>query len=574
MRKLYLIISLLFTTASFGQNTQDVANFTVTISPSGMVLFNNTSVVSDTQIKKAWWFFGDGVRVRTPALAGQSHQYVAGVYIACLKIYKYIPGTTDSVVTGEKCLTITIGAVTIADSCRVNFGIRDTLNPLTRLFKAEPWHSNQGAIEKICWNFGDNKDTCVFPTSSNLNLNVLHQYNTTGTYNVCVKVWYSGGCTATLCKPVIVSSSNTIIDSCKADFTIDPMVAMPMGRKFNAVHWSINQKRPVKVCWIFGNGRDTCITYPVSYTGPYNVTYIYPQAGTYNVCSKIYYEGGCVAQKCKPVIIGQSTVDSCYISLNETLTPNPSALYRTFFVSTTPSRRPEQIKWIFGDGKDTTVNLPNPVSAQSLSMSHLYPHHGPYRLCVRVVFAGGCVRERCIDIFIPSPPTTLCGVQFRDSSVTSNTKIFTAIGSAPAADSILSYKWMFGDGTSAMGQQVTKRYLYGGYYEVCVTMRTSNGCERRVCRRIPVAGPNLPVLQLAPNPVYTTLNVIFQSNRTETVSVRIYNSMGTLVRSHTQNVVQGANGWTYNVSPLVAGAYSVVVQSPNQFANAIFFKRN
>lgn len=573
MRKLYVIIFLLFSLASFGQGTQDFANFTVSISPSGMVQFNNTSVINDTSHKKAWWFFGDGHRLKTLPLAGASHQYTGGVFTACLKIYKYGTNANDSIVTGEKCLTITVGAGTIADSCRANFGIRDTLNPLTKLFKAEPWHSNQRAIEKICWNFGDNKDTCVFPTSGTLNLNVLHHYNAPGTYNVCVKIWYSGGCTATLCKTVVVSSTNTSIDSCKADFTMDPMVAIPLGRKFTAVHWSIMQKKPVKVCWNFGNGRDTCIIYPASHTGPYTVSYVYPQAGTFNVCNKIYYEGGCVAQKCKPVTIGHPPVDSCYISLNQAQTA-AMGLHRSFFITTTPSRRPTQIKWIFGDGKDTTVNLPNPVTSQSLSMSHLYQHYGPYRVCVRVVFAGGCVRERCIDIYIPAPSTTQCAVQFRDSSTAPKTKIFTATGSAPSTDSILSYKWTFGDGTTATGQQVTKTYLYGGYYEVCVTMRTRSGCERRVCRRIAIAGSNLAQLVLAPNPVVSTLHLIFQSNRTETVSVRIYNSMGILVRSHTQSVVQGANGWSYNVSSLIPGAYSVVVQSPNQFANAIFFKRN
>ena len=50
--------------------------------------------------------------------------------------------------------------------------------------------------------------------------------------------------------------------------------------------------------------------------------------------------------------------------------------------------------------------------------------------------------------------------------------------------------------------------------------------------------------------------------------------MGIMVKNTTQQVVQGMNAWSYNVAGLIPGAYSVVVQSQHQFANAIFFKRN
>ncbi len=574
MRKLYLLLALLFSINYLaGQTPPDAANFTVSFTGSGLVVFNNTSVINDTLGKKAWWFFGDGHKQKTGPLAGAQHQYGPGVFNACLKIFKYSPSGNDSVITGEKCLSITIGN-SGADSCKAYFVFRDTINPLTKLFKAEAWHSQQRPVERICWMFGDGKDTCIFPAAGTLlNFSVLHQYASPGSYNVCVKIKYQGGCESTTCKPVPVAL-NTSIDSCKADFLMDPVTATPMGRKFTAVHWSINQKKPVKVCWNFGNGRDTCINYPANHTGPYSVSYVYPQMGNYNVCVKIFYDGGCVAQKCKMVTIGQPPVDSCYVVLNEKPMSTASMLHRSFYVVTTPSRRPEQIKWIFGDGKDTTVNLPNPVTPQSLSMSHLYPHPGQYKVCVRVVFAGGCVREVCRYIFIAAPATAQCFASFRDSTIAPKTKVFTAQGTHPPGDSIISYKWTFGDGTTGTGKQVTKMYNHGGYYEVCLYMRTRAGCERKVCRRIAVAGPNLAQLHLSPNPVFSTLNLMFHSNKSETVSVRIYNSMGILVRSGTQTVMQGMNAWSYNVSMLVPGAYSVVVQSPTQFATAIFFKRN
>jgi hypothetical protein len=287
---------------------------------------------------------------------------------------------------------------------------------------------------------------------------------------------------------------------------------------------------------------------------------------------KIYYDGGCMSQRCKLITIGQPPMDSCFVAVNE-MTTSPNALARSFFAVTSSNRRPEQIKWMFGDGKDTVINLPNPVTSQSLTIHHLFPRPGAYNVCARVVYAGGCVREHCRQIYIHAPSNT-CEVHFSDSLIAPRAYIFRAKGSFAPGDSVISYKWTFGDGSSATGREVVKMYNQGGYYEVCVTMRTKSGCEKRICRRLGVDGPNLSVLHLSPNPVISNLNVMFQSSREEVVSVRIYNSMGVIVKSFNQNAAKGLNTWTYNVSMLTPGAYSVVVQSQNQFATAIFFKRN
>jgi hypothetical protein len=46
-----------------------------------------------------------------------------------------------------------------------------------------------------------------------------------------------------------------------------------------------------------------------------------------------------------------------------------------------------------------------------------------------------------------------------------------------------------------------------------------------------------------------------------------------LVRNYTRFAVAGGNGWDLDLSTLPPGIYSVVISSPNQLANAIFFKQ-
>src|SRR5258706_180478 len=64
-----------------------------------------------------------------------------------------------------------------------------------------------------------------------------------------------------------------------------------------------------KACWHFGDGRDTCITYPANYTGVYGVSHLYAQPGSYNVCVSILYDGGCQAYKCHQIQVDDP--DTC-----------------------------------------------------------------------------------------------------------------------------------------------------------------------------------------------------------------------------------------------------------------------
>ena len=267
-------------------------------------------------------------------------------------------------------------------------------------------------------------------------------------YEVCVKILYYGGCEARKCNHIQVGKP----DTCRADFEKIPETTIAqLVSSFRALPWHNNEKKPARICWTFGDGKDTCITYGGDYTGQYIVSHRYLQPGQYEVCVNILYYGGCEARKCKPVIIPPP--QTCTVGLFE-IAPSITSLVRGFLAipSSTPTRRPERLCWYFGDGTDTCITI-NPAQPLPLFLiSHTYPGPGVYRTCVKVLFQGGCIADACREVVIRST-TNICGGYMTDSLIGPRTFKFKGFGIQNPNDEAISYRWTFGDGSSALGRE-------------------------------------------------------------------------------------------------------------------------
>jgi hypothetical protein len=73
--------------------------------------------------------------------------------------------------------------------------------------------------------------------------------------------------------------------------------------------------------------------------------------------------------------------------------------------------------------------------------------------------------------------------------------------------------------------------------------------------------------------VLDVLHVLFYSSHNEIVTIKIFDSNGVVVRSYTRTEVLGPNRWNFETTGLLPGIYSLSVQSPDQFASAIFIKQ-
>ncbi len=520
--------------------------------------------------QKICWRFGDGQDTCINYPANYTGQYVVahnyqhrGLYEVCVKI-EYFGGCE-----ARKCKNIQVGER--PDTCRADFERIPSPNadPRRAYFKALPSHNNNKKPQKICWRFGDGQDTCInYPANYTGQYVVAHNYQHRGLYEVCVKIEYFGGCEARKCKEIQIGER----DSCSADFERGPNPGTsPLTVGLKALPWNNNNRKPSRVCWQFGDGRDTCINYPENYTGLYNVVHRYLHPGQYEVCVKIFYYGGCEARKCKTIVVPPPPVN-CTVRLFE-ITPSITSLVRGFMAipSSTPPSRPVRICWYFGDGEDTCIMIDPQQPLPNFLIRHTYPGPGLYRACVKVRFEGGCVAEDCKEVVIRSS-SNICGGFMIDSMMAPRTFKFKGFSIHAPNDEVISYRWTFGDGTGALGREVTHTYNHGGNYEVCLMIKTRLGCETRICKTVRVPGNNLPALQLTPNPVINVLNVAFLSTHSEQVNIKILNSLGNQVRTYVRNVNVGPNNWNVDLATLMPGVYSFIVQSPNQLASAIFIK--
>ena len=253
---------------------------------------------------KVCWTFGEGGRGDTcinytETYTGQyviSHTYLhPGLYQVCVQI-TYYGGCI-----ANKCKPIQIG---VPDTCGADFErLQPSPTSLSVYLKALPSHNNNRKPSRVCWTFGEGGrgDTCINYTETYTGLYVIsHTYLHPGAYQVCVNIKYYGGCEASKCKPITIG----VPDTCGADFErITSSGANPLLAYYKALPQHNNNRKPSKVCWHFGDGRDTCINYAESYTGQYVVSHLYAQPGQYQVCVEITYYGGCVATKCKLIPI-------------------------------------------------------------------------------------------------------------------------------------------------------------------------------------------------------------------------------------------------------------------------------
>jgi PKD repeat protein len=516
------------TTAAVNDRVNETcqANFEVSGEASSPLTKKFTAIPWHSEQKKPvyiCWKFGDGKDTciqYTNTFPGPytvvHHYQQPGVYEACVKIV--YEGGCEAV----KCKAV---YVTVPDECRADFeklALTPTANPLYVTYKALPWHSNNKKPKRICWTFGDGRDTCIeYPENYTGTYIVRHKYNHPGTYQVCVKILYFGGCEATKCKQVTIHEP----DRCGADFERIPVTSAdnPLVVGFKAIPSHNNNKVPRVICWTFGDGKDTCIEYAQNFSGPYTVRHRYNVPGTYTVCVKITYYGGCEAYKCKPIVVTRP--DECRADFEKLLlstTDDPLTVTYKALPWHNNNKKPKQICWRFGDGKDTCISYPENYTGQ-YSVRHTYREPGQYEVCVKIVYFGGCESYKCKVINVGE----FCRSDFEKLLVNTTADPLVAYFKALPFHSLNKKPkkicWTFGDGRDTCIEYsenytglygVRHEYDHPGQYEVCVKILYYGGCEARKCKVIQI-GENIQCkADFERLPISTTnnpLNVAFKA---------------------------------------------------------------
>ena len=462
-----------------------VVNFSWTSTASNplTLAFQNLSVplaATDSTI----WIFGDSTPLSYAV--NPVHTYAnPGTYNVCLIVKKF-PFNTSSPCVRYICKTVVVTA-----PCNIvpNFTWTATAsNPLTVAFNNTS--TNIAVTDSVRWTFGDG-------TSSN-QLNPVHTFPGSGTYNVCLRITrYTGAsntpCVREICKTVVVTAPCNMVPN----FTWTATAINPLRIEFQ--NTSTNTLPGDSIRWTFGDGTTSSAVNPV---------HTYAAPGTYTVCLRIMrFNAGttapCVREICKTVVV---QAPPCNLVVNFTSQPDSLHPLRIKFTNTsTPISATDSVRWTFGDGTSASGLQSDPNVANP---THIYANTGTYTVCLRIKKNGNvgstvqCVREFCRTITVFEPCTLV--VNFTAQPDLNNPLRIKFTNTSTPINATDSVRWTFGDGTSVSGLQnnpnvanPTHNYANAGTYTVCLVVKKNNSantptqvaCVREKCNTIVVTPP-------------------------------------------------------------------------------------
>ncbi|WP_169749117.1 PKD domain-containing protein [Flavihumibacter petaseus] len=373
-----------------------------------------------------------------------------------------------------------------------------------------------GSITGWLWDFGDG-------TTSTLK-NPKKLYTNVGYYNVTLTVTTSNGCTVTNARPRFMRIIGGITPN--FEFSRSTACTIPVDVTFN------NQTTGPGILshkWVLGNGLTS---------NDKNPTTVYDEPGTFNVKLVTTSNYGCKDSLEKPITFstdntsfiapdsvcpdnpvqftnqGSSTPTSATWDFGDGTTSleiNPVKAYtvpgiytvklinayaectgtfsRTIKVTTPPDlgflvtnskgcQAPHTVKfqdttanssnwlWDFGDGTTSTEKNPE----------HIYTTEGQFSVTLTVTNALGCPSTVTkTDIIEIRPPVDLRIIPVANGGCVpfdyKPSFVFNSL------DTVVSYQWDFGDGSTATGPFPVHTYTNYGRYEVKVTVTTSAGCS-------------------------------------------------------------------------------------------------
>ncbi len=400
--------------------------------------FADASVVlNDTPV--SWeWDFGNG-----STATGDTVTYaypVGGNYTVTLAV----KGISGCVVSVSK-------AVSVRPGVNVNFSENSLCIGGQTQFTDQSIVPEGVAVTSREWDFGDN-------TFSDA-VNPVHEYTTSGTYQVTLTIRNEAGCTTSRTKEIVIRRLPRVAFSASLACSGEPV---SFADESDAVEGAITGWQ-----WNFGDpgsGADNASTWQ-------QATHTYQQPGTYTVKLLIFTSYGCVDSLARTV----------------TVTPSPRADFTyelrcgtntVAFTSQAAAQAGDSLVewyWDFGDGEVATTSNP----------THTYRQTGTYPVAL-VVTAGTRCRNvmqktiRVVDAPVAdfSLPAAVCAGQ----PVTLQDKTVPVPG-----DDIVGWQWQIAGQTFTDRAPTVTFPAATGAAEITLAVTTASGCRSTVARQIAVA---------------------------------------------------------------------------------------
>ncbi len=346
-----------------------------TSNPSTYNFTNLTSNLLSTDLVK--WTFGDG----TSSLdVNAAHTYLQpGTYTVCLSVKRNNSAGTSPCVS-EICKTIVIQAPC---NFQISFSsFKDTINLKKIIFTNHTNLSNTNATAK--WIFGDG--------STSTSWNAVHEYAQPGKYRVCLIIQTGPNCIKDKCDTIVIETPSA---DCKdlSKFTFEKLNNDNQKFKFKPNYVAAD----VQYTWTFGDG-----------TGSHdaNATHRYYKPGVYTACLTAWRNTTCASTTCKEIkVLPQINCDSVRFNYSY---KRDSIITNKFFFYATASLPILDQTWAITKisptaGTPKILHQNNPV--------YIFGDTGTYKVCVKAIILGGCVKEECKIIKIEKITNSTCELQ-------------------------------------------------------------------------------------------------------------------------------------------------------------------
>ena len=408
------------------------------------VQFTDKSSDAYGKIADWQWDFGDGF---SSTLQNPAHTYTSS---GSFNVTLHVRNSNNCENILSKSHYINISAGVKADFSNSNAG------SCTTPFNVNFTNLSTGTSTLTSkWLFGDGAESTQ--------TNPSHTYTTSGSFTVKLIVTNTSGCTDTIIKPNIISAGIA-----KATFSLPDIICT------NNLFVISNTSAPIPQSykWTFGDGTFSTAANPVKK---------YLVAGIYKI--KLVADfGGCLDSITKSVTVNSKPT----ANFNATVTSSCTAPFTVNFLNT--SKNDVSWQWSFGD--NTSSNWQTP--------SHVYTKTGTYTVQLIVKNASGCSDTISKQNFIKIQQPIITLNNLPDSGCVPFTKNFSF--TCKTSDSILNYKWNFGDGGTSSVIAPMYTYNTAGVFTVSLIITTASGCKDTIILKKAITTSKKPVTNFTATP--------------------------------------------------------------------------
>jgi gliding motility-associated-like protein len=392
------------------------------------VNFNSTINPGDGTITNYFWDFGDGNTLANSSGSVSNTYLFPGTYSVSLTVTNSF-GCTSTLKN--------VGMITIYPALSPSFNVDSTA--ICSVAQPVAFHNTSTGDGSLSytWAFGDGDSSTL--------LNPTHQYAAKGTYNISLVVSNTYGCSSSLNKTAFINLANF-----SADFSTASALCTGNTILF------INKSTPAPTgtpIWSFGDGGSGIgFTYGHSFAAPgvYPVT-VYENFGT---CPDTVTKNVTVLSSpvISPFIINKGASCSSPMTVNFTDTSAGAVSWH----------------WNFSSNPGDTSDLQAP--------QFTYLTNNLFSPTLTIANANGCTSTISETFNTAQPTATIhadtvlipSAIYCADVQAT-----FTAL----SADTLATYLWSFGDGTTSTAQNPVHVFSTPGTYIINLSFTTIHGCS-------------------------------------------------------------------------------------------------